>query len=1204
MRKPIVRVLALVFALLCLGAVQAQPAGWLKDLRSLPVDMPAQDPGPAPNTVDLYLDRVVYTDRDRDGQGLVVVNPPALFLEKKLAGHRVRLWVEDAHKQPVGAALEAAVTESDHFVFDLDMPQVPLGAHTLAAALLDAQGKEVARGARTFTKERDASPAPPKTASIPLALFRDASLVHSAGLPISTGIPLPDGMLDDPAQVSLTEDGREIPCQTLARARWTKKGTVKWLGLDFQAAYVNGEPKKYVLHVGKAPAARAARPVTVVEAPDSFVLSNGPLQVTVSRKKFRLFEKVALDRNRDGHFETDEMDGKEMLIRAGAEDGPYWINAAGKVYRAALDATPEVRVEEAGPLRATLRADGWLTASDGERAGRYTTRVTLCAGQTQIGVNQTYIITWDALDRAMRVKDMGLSVTPVGLEKAQLAPYTPAVDLPEQGALYMLADRWNRVLMGETPGPKYHYARGGETLRYDRTNFLNARFPLWFGGYGANGGVGVGQRYMAEKFPKEIELGRRTLTWHAWPMHGTETWTTGTDLSDFVNMRWLHQGPYLDFQIPKEYFAAFEGFRKLSPKTRVTMLMYGDRKYYGTGTAITGELMYYFSPETKDVNALNAQIMPAAAAFDAAPHAIADPRWTAESRVLEFVTPPQPQYPDIEKGVSKYFDASMAIIEDGREFGQFVWPNGHDYYSPGWDFGSFHRSRVNTHHGTELLGWILYLRSGESKYWHHARAFSRYLMDHASINWDPYDPKVDRKPKAVGWPGSAYHCQGYVPWSAGEPELMGHMAPQWHAVLYYFMTGDSQALDLAKSTATSVLKDVRVPTNFDVRGPYKGLLNRNPVCGWAMVTNLYADLLDPRLLRPVYDIGKQIFDGKPIEFDGAPPHGQSGRWWWYAYNLQWRDPRAIKAVADLGHGGISFAGYMVNRAEVTGDATGVYAFWLETLGCAPLRQMAMGHPERFINREQLSDNIQFLLPLAGAMARLGLPQAPCILPAGFDSRCTVVFLKETDRPFTLRFWGPVYEGPEDVKKNPPVPYVLEGPDGKVVLKGEINRKALGNAPDRGIVVQVPADGKTGQYTLRLADTGYYTRLIGPISDLPKEVYVVPGGRNLTGTSFYWRTAPEETERALTPFLRFGENYSTLFRLETPEGYIVHESSDTLPIRLKVRPDTGYRLHLCVAGQTSYAWRWKGIWPAGGSVSSGPDMVLSFDESRWFRPLKR
>lgn len=1190
-----------VFALFlaaCFAGTGVKAAEALQSFRPVAVDRPAQDFESAPTAIMVYLDRVVYTGRDRDGQGLVVINPPSLLYENKLQGHRARVWLEESGKKLLGEPVEAAVGDSDHFAFDLDMPGLATGSYSVVGALIDPRGREVARGSRPFSKEKDTSPPPAKNAEVPLVLFRDASLVNFSALPISTGIPVPDGMLDDPAQVSLTENGVEIPCQAAARARWTKKGAVKWLGLDFQAAYENGEPKKYVLQLGKTSVAKSARPVILRETPESYVLENGVLQVTVGRKVFRLFDLVILDRNTNGQFEAEE-----AIVKAVPTDGPYWINAEGKAFRAALDKAPEVRVEEAGPLRTTIRADGWLTAEDGAKAGRYTTRISLFAGKPQVGVNQHYVITWDTLERAMRVKDLGVSITPLGVRKTQMALYNPAVDLPERDTFYMLADRWNRVLVGETGTGKVHYARGGDTLRYDRVNFLNSRWPLWFGAFGSNGGVAVHQRYMAEKFPKEIEVGRGTLTWHAWPMHGTETWTTGTDLSDFVNMRWLHQGQYLDFQVPPEYLKALEGFRALAPNTRVTMLVSADRKYSGTGTAISGELMYYFAPETNDVNAFNAQVGPMAFAFDAAPHAIADPEWASASKVLEFVAAPAPQYTDIEKGVSKYFDATMAIIEDGREYGQFVWPNGHDYYSPGWDFGSFHRSRVNTHHGTEMLGWILYLRSGEKKYWHYAQSFSRYLMDHASINWDPYDAKTDRKPSAAGWPGSVYHCQGYVPWSPDEPELMGHMAPQWHAILYYYMTGDSQALDLAKAAATSVLKDVRVPANFDVRGPYKGLLNRNPVCGWSMVVSLYTELLDPRLLRPVSDIGDQIFTGKPgsMDMDGAPPHGQSGRWWWYAYNQQWRDPAAIKAVAELGNGGISFAGYMVNRAEVTGDTGGIYAFWHETLGCAPLRQFAMGHPDRFVNRESMADNINFILPLAGAMAKLGLPETPCLVPAGYDSKSTVVFRKETDRAFNLRFWG---YGQEQAAKYKPVPFALEGPDGKAVVTGMIDRVKMGMSPDKAIVVPVPADGKTGDYVLRVAPQDVYIRLTAPVSDLPKEVYVVPAGRILTGTAFYWRTAPGEKERTLTPSLRYGENYSTLFRLETPQGYTVKESADTLPIHLDLQPDTMYRLTMCVGGTSSYAWRWKTVWPASVTVSPGSDMVLSVDESRWFRPVTK
>jgi len=1063
-----------------------------------------------------------------------------------------------------------------------------------------------------FSKKADTSPAPAATASVPLVMFRDASLVGYSGIPVTTGIPIPDGMLDDASQVSLLENGREIPCQTIARSRWTRKGTIRWLGLDFQAAYDNGEPRKYELQIGKPASAKHPKPVTVEQTPEAFTLSNGVLKATIGRKSFRLFDRVVFDRNADGKFADDDLElfadvvaNSEVMVQAAPTDGPYWVNAAGKVFRAAHDSAPDVRIEEAGALRTTIRADGWLVAEDGEKAGRYTTRISVWAGRAQIGVNQTYVITWDTLDRNMRVKDMGIAVSPVKLEKTLHSPYLPPLDIPETGTISMLCDRWNRLVYRDTGSDKV--IGSGHAPRYDVTNWLNNRFPIWHGGFGPNGGIAVGQRYLAEKFPKEIQAGAKSLSWHAWPANGTETMLGGTDIQNFVNMHWLHQGDLLDFQIPDEYFKAVEGFRAID-KSRVTLLMYKDRNFYGSGTTISGELMYYFAPETADHVKFWNQVMPAAYQFDAAPHAIADPHWAKQTQVLEWLTPVAPQYPDIERGISRYFDSTMAIIEDNREYGQFIWPNGHDYYTPGGSFSSLHRSRVNTHHGTEIPGWILYLRSGEKKYWHYARSFSRYLLDHASMSWDPYDPKVDGKPERGIWPGSVFHCQGYVPWSIGEPELLGHMSPQWHAVLYYYMTGDSQTLDFAKAAATSVLKSVRTPEDFRVREPYGGKHNRNPLCGWGMVVSLYTEFHDPRLLRPVFDIGRQIFDGKPIEFDGAPPHGQSGKWWWYDYTRQWRDPVAIDTVCNISpNGGTSFAGYMMDTHKYTGNPQGIYAFWLETLGLGPIRQFGMGHPEKFVNREPHSDNTNFLVPLINAMVELNLPEVPCLLPMGYDTNCYTVFFEDEDRPFTIRFWGPVYEGPEDAAKYKPIPYILEGPDGKPAAQGEINRKALGGRPDKGVEVKIPADGKTGQYTLRFADSGMSVQLVAPLSDLPKEVYVIPAGRSLTGTAYYWRTAPDERHRTLSQPIKMGENYSTLFRLETPEGYTVAESASILPIHLTVKPDTMYRLTMCVASQTSYAWRWKGVWPAGGTTGparGGVDMVLAAEESRWFRPSAR
>jgi hypothetical protein len=1174
----------------------------LRSVSSIPVDVPATQAN-VPLGVHVYLDRVVYTDRDRDGQGLVVINPPAMLYSGQLKDHRVRVRVQGPSGQQIGQAMEAAVTDSDHFALDLDMPRAAPGEYKVIASLLDAQGQVLATGEIAFTKRQDTSPAlPALPVDVPLVLTSHPMIASMGNVPISTGIPLPDGLLDDASQVTLLEDGKEIPCQTTVRARWSRRGSIKWMGLDFQAKYANGQPHQYTLRLGTPGNAAMRQLVVLAQADEAYTLSNGVVELAINRASFKLFDRVVLDRNRDGQFTEDE-----TLLLAKPLDGPYWESAAGKKFYAALDASPQVVVEESGPLRSTLRIDAWLTAEDGMRAGKSTTRISLQAGKPQAQVNQTFLITWDTQKNDgeidLRVADMGVKTSPVELEKAFRLPPYAYYDLPAEGYLYQLIDRWDRMKIADSQQDKTLLASSSDLLRYNTATWLNSRSPLSFGGYGPRGSVTVTQRYMAEKFPKQISVGKHELTWHAWPRNGTSELGDPLSEENIGHLFWLHQGKLLDFQIPDDYFTAIENLRKRYT-SRITLLIYKNTDSAATGTAITGELLYTFTPENQGGNpATWNQTAPLVVAFESHPHATADPQWAWATDLLEFAPPVDPGYPNIERGVSGLFDRMMADLEQDQRYGQFLWPNGSTY--PGRSFPSLHRKRVNAHHGTELVGWALYLRSGEAKYWHYASAFSRYLLDHASVNWDAADPHTQPGPSAR-WPGSVHHCQGLVPWSTREPELLGHMSPQWHACLLYYMTGDTQAMDFAKAAATSVLKSIRTDQDYRVREPYKGHLNRNAGCGWAMVTNLYAELLDARLLRPVGDIGKQIIDGPELRLDGnAPPEGQSGRWWWHTYIQQWRDPLAIEAINNLSPGGgLSFAAYNTVRAKNTGDPTSIYALWMETQGAAPLRQFGLGHPEKIVAASPAADNFNFLMPLITGMRALNLPETPQLVPTLYAPKTSsVVFREDQDRAFTLRFWGPVYEGPEDPVKYKPIPYILTGPEGKEILKGEINRKQLGVTPDKAITVSVPADGVTGQYTLRFPEDLYpRQQLMAPLSDLPGEVYVVPAGSILTATDLFWKPAPGEKQRTFSqPHMRLGENYSVLLRLEREDGSFTHAEESPASITVKVQAGVMYRLSMCIAGQTGYAWRWKGIQPPGWWVSPGPDMVLSVDEARWFKP---
>ena len=68
-------------------------------------------------------------------------------------------------------------------------------------------------------------------ATIPLAIH--AGDWRTGMLPITAGVPFPQGALAKPENVRILLDGREIPCQVKVVTRWHADHTIKWLRIDF-----------------------------------------------------------------------------------------------------------------------------------------------------------------------------------------------------------------------------------------------------------------------------------------------------------------------------------------------------------------------------------------------------------------------------------------------------------------------------------------------------------------------------------------------------------------------------------------------------------------------------------------------------------------------------------------------------------------------------------------------------------------------------------------------------------------------------------------------------------------------------------------------------------------------------------------------------------------------------------------------------------
>src|SRR5438132_3914480 len=161
------------------------------------------------------------------------------------------------------AAVE--ITQPD-FEFFLDLQRLFFGNITITATLIDASsGAILATTTVSFRRDTRVEPTTTFNGSIPIVVGPQSVLLGGRW-PISTGIPLPEGALLDPRSIGLFENGVRIPAQITTRGSWRPLGgTVKWLGLDFTAAYDGTVPRTYALQRVPSGSIPPTTPLTVVQ---------------------------------------------------------------------------------------------------------------------------------------------------------------------------------------------------------------------------------------------------------------------------------------------------------------------------------------------------------------------------------------------------------------------------------------------------------------------------------------------------------------------------------------------------------------------------------------------------------------------------------------------------------------------------------------------------------------------------------------------------------------------------------------------------------------------------------------------------------------------------------------------------------------------------------------------------------------------------
>ncbi len=719
--------------------------------------------------VALYLDRDQYPSFEKSATGRVRIASPKTG--GRLVGRpSVELSVWQGDRKLAAKTLQPL--ESPKLDFDLNLGGLVPGAYEFRAEIKD-QNDTLGGARREFVIVEGAAA---RSGRIEITVPKTVAAMSA--WPITFGVPFPWGALDSPDNVRLLDaNGAEVPIQAKTAGRWSKKGSVRWLLVDFIAP-VGETDGRYTLvygpDVGRAAPQGAAVPLAV-ETSAEFVVTTGPLRFTVPKNKTPGLAALWLDVNRDGRF-----DPAEQLIKPDDKSlGAYMISDAGTAFLGRLDAGVSVVLEESGPLKACVRVSGWHVSESGQKLGQYILRYYAYRGLPFIRLYHTFIITAKA-DEA-RYRDIGYSLP---FPSYFFFFGTPRVDFgrPQKTGAYLLQLDDQRFKIYEEGVFK---DEGGRAEGWVTTGFPGRMLTL-------------AVKDFWQQFPKELEVTPAALNVHFWPAHGEAHRRTGANLSvrNIYHQWFAHEGEALDFSIPAEIIPYVD---KESPEEGAG----GIRAANPMGLAKSHEMLMYF--HTEDVERARSRTVNQV--FQDAPAAVCAPAWVSGSQVFGRIAPRDPQrFPQVEKALDETFDCIKRQQEMDRDYGMFNYGDSHhnwNWRERRWDL---HRIWRNTHHGWTRWPWLLFARTGSKELLAWADANARHIadVDHCHYTTKEFDGLPYPKGKCVG---GICDYKGFVHWASGGRLCYNSAADAmlWH----YYMTGNERSLTAALEHGAALVADGR-----------------------------------------------------------------------------------------------------------------------------------------------------------------------------------------------------------------------------------------------------------------------------------------------------------------------------------------------------------------------------------------------------------
>ena len=583
------------------------------------------------------------------------------------------------------------------------------------------------------------------------------------GAPVKFGVPFPEGALKVGEAVQVVDDqGKAVPSQSLVTATWDPKGEkgVRWLLVDFLA----DEGRQYRIVYGNdlLPKAPPAPPIAK-PANDSIELDTGLLAGSISTKKADLFGGL------------QAMGQPVVLPDAEKRFSAFFVEHETKgIFRSDLDPAPSIVLEENGPIRATVKIDGWYANAAGEKFCRYSIRAHFFRNRPDVKLEHTFIYTGHS--REDRIKAMGLQM-----------PHKTG----QRGHIWGEGDLREDMLQIFTSSAKVVLDSPNhdeiELLRYfpDGQRRLASRANALFN-YGS---TSVAVRDGWQQYPLGFEVNDGVLQVQLWPRGERLLDTT------FDGAWWFLDERQKRFMIMTK--------RKAAGKTPEEMLTRYRDVVNATGVAKTHEVWLSFN-SPREYNAwhyggrLWREVQNPVIAY-------ADLKWTTASRALDFCRH-TPRNDALFGDEERYLDAVHAMVQQITDAKHWYgwWDWGGYYQTPGEPPGvwrdthgqeTWNREWPKSHYGWGQLPWLQYYRTGDRKWLRYAQTYTLYSADRAFVHHTDmsvgriagYEYHYDNSD--IHWVGG----YGGVPSGA---EGINNLQGKDDYVYMYWLTGDRRALDV------------------------------------------------------------------------------------------------------------------------------------------------------------------------------------------------------------------------------------------------------------------------------------------------------------------------------------------------------------------------------------------------------------------------